>query len=726
MGNNGVTRGVHENARARMRSVLAHDVPASLVVFLIALPLSLGIAIASGAPVMAGLVAAAVGGIVAGALGGSILQVSGPAAGLTVIVADINQQYGWEATCMITVAAGVLQIVFGMLRVARAALAVSPAIVHGMLAGVGIVIALSQLHVILGEEPQSKALDNIIDLPGQIASLHGHAALIGLLTIAVLIGWRWVPAKVRVVPGPLVAVLGATLLAIATGWDVETIALPDDPLGSLSGPALPDGGLQGIVVAIVTVALVGSVESLLSAVAVDRLHDGRRTRMDRELTGQGAANVVSGALGGYPVTGVIVRSSTNVAAGARSRASAILHGVWIVAFVATLAALLERIPLAALAALLVFVGCQMVDRHAVRTLARHGEIAIYAVTLTGVVMLNLIEGVLLGVALAILIALRRLSRMVASVERSGDRWHVMVEGSLTFLSVPRLSRALAEVPRGAQVDLDLNVDFMDHAAFDAIHEWRLSHERTGGRVDIDEIHEAWYGTGEERPSRKSTPSPSSRWFAPWAHRRETVVTPGSQALLTGVQEFHEHLAPSLKPFLRRLAREGQSPSHLFISCADSRLVPSLVTASGPGDLFCMRNVGNLVPPQGGESSVGAAVEFSVNQLAVDTITICGHSQCAACAAIGEGAPLGGSLERWLEHGRASLERSGGATGVELIHANIAQQLDHLRTYDCVREAEDAGRLRLMGLYFDIEIAQVSLLDPGAGAFVPVRAEALVR
>jgi MFS superfamily sulfate permease-like transporter len=174
---------------------MRYDLPSSLVVFLVALPLSLGIAIASDAPVLAGLIAAIVGGIVGGAIGGSPLQVSGPAAGLTVVVADLISEFGWMVACFITVAAGIMQVLLGLSRVARAALAISPVVVHAMLAGIGITIALQQAHVLLGGESKSSAWHNVIGLPAQILGAHRPGLFLGWLVIAIMVAWRWVPAK---------------------------------------------------------------------------------------------------------------------------------------------------------------------------------------------------------------------------------------------------------------------------------------------------------------------------------------------------------------------------------------------------------------------------------------------------------------------------------------------------------------------------------------------------
>ncbi len=467
--------------------MLRHDLPASLVVFLIAIPLSLGIAAASGAPLIAGLVAAVVGGVVAGALGGSVLQVSGPAAGLTVIVAGLVSQFGWPATAAITCAAGLLQLLLGVTRIGRHALSLSPAVVHGMLAGIGLTIAFQQLHVVLGGSPQSSLIKNLAVLPGQIVGHHPPSVLIGVLTVALLLIWPRIP-RARAVPGPLVAVVAVTVLSAVLLLPVDRVALPDDPLRSLIPPALPAGTPLAIMVGVLTVALVASVESLLSAVAVDKLHRGPRSNLDRELVGQGAANAISGALGGMPVTGVIVRSSTNVAAGARSRAAAILHGVWIAGFVLVAGALLEQIPMAALAGVLLVTGVKLIQLAHIKTLRRHDELLVYLVTALGVAVVGLAEGVLAGLLLAIGRVVYRLTRAtVTATERDGV-WTVQLGGSLVFLGVASLVRTLRSVPAGAAVRVHLRIDHLDHAAYEAIEDWRRGHVDRGGSVQLDDAH----------------------------------------------------------------------------------------------------------------------------------------------------------------------------------------------------------------------------------------------
>jgi carbonic anhydrase len=481
---------------------LRHDLPASLVVFLVALPLSLGIANASGAPLTAGLIAAVVGGIVAGSIGGSALQVSGPAAGLTVVVAGLINDLGWPMLCLMTIGAGALQILFGLIRVARNALAVAPVVVHAMLAGIGITIALQQVHVLLGGTSRSSAWQNILTLPSGIRDHELDEMISGGVVIATLLLWSKLPAKVRFIPGPIVAIVAATALVTAAGLPVERINFSGSFVQAIGLPSLPEtapgGGtwvqqFAAIVIGILTIALVASVESLLSAVGVDKLHTGARTNYNGEMIGQGSANVVSGLLGGLPVTGVIVRSSTNVAAGGRTRMSAVLHGVWILLFASLFTNLVELIPKAALAGLLIVIGVQLVKLAHIKVAWRTGNFAVYAITTVCVVFLNLLEGVAIGLAIAIAFLLIRVIRAPIEARPVGTeskQWQVDIDGTLSFLLLPRLTKVLSTLSQGSDVTLNLNADYIDHSVSEAISDWKAAHEATGGMVTIVETSPA--------------------------------------------------------------------------------------------------------------------------------------------------------------------------------------------------------------------------------------------
>ena len=698
----------------RVLRISRNDLAASVVVFLVAVPLSLGIAVASGAPIMAGLIAAVVGAVVAGLLGGSPLQVSGPAAGLTVIVAELVDRFGWEVTGLITVGAGVLQMVFGLTRLARFAQAIPPAVVHGMLAGIGITIALAQLNVVFGGSTKTGALASLLALPGSAAAVSWPALLLGVLVMAVMLAWPRLPARVTLVPGALVAVVLATTVSLATP-DVVRVRLDGTLLDAFALPVLPSGNWFAVVGAMLTVALIASVESLLSAVAVERMRPGLRTDVDRELLGQGAANTVSGLVGGLPVTGVIVRSSANVRAGARTRASAVLHGVWIAVFAIVLVGVIELIPMAALAGLLVVVGLQLVKPADIRSARAQGDLVVYLATVAGVAALNLLEGVLLGLALAgaglVWRALR--VRLRGRADPDGTRT-LVVQGTLSFLSVPRLARELGTVPAGTDVTVRLETDYLDHAAYDHLTAWKVRHEATGGSVRVIEPGESG--------ARPAPDVPLGRRYASWSQWQgaEVAAHEPQQPLLAGLAAYHAETREEVRPRMRELA-DGQSPQTMMITCADSRVLPHMITHSGPGDVFTVQNVGNLV----GADATSAAVAFASDVLRTPVVAVCGHSGCGAMGALLRGgAHQPDELGAWLARGRPALAawrhghpvgraaaRSGYDEVDQLAMVNVAVQLDRLH--------ENGRGLATVGLYLHIPTAEVLVLDDRRRRFVPL-------
>jgi len=711
---------------------LRHDLPASLVVFLVALPLSLGIAIASGAPLMAGLIAAVVGGIVAGSVGGSALQVSGPAAGLTVVVADLIADFGWAMTCIITICAGAIQILFGVIKVARAALGVAPVVVHAMLAGIGVTIVLQQVHVLMGGKSRSSAWENIKALPNGIMNHELNEVIVGGIVIGILLLWPKLPAKIRFIPGALVAIVVATAVAeVAHLEEVDRINLKGDFFKAVGLPHLPataPGGapwmheVSGVAVGIITVALIASVESLLSAVAVDKLHNGPRANFNREMIGQGSANMLSGLLGGLPVTGVIVRSSTNVAAGARTRTSAVLHGVWILLFASLLTGLVELIPKAALAGLLIVIGIQLIKLAHIKLAWRTGNFAIYSITIVCVVFLNLLEGVALGLAVAIFMLLTRLVRAPIEARPYGDgeakNWRIDIDGTLSFLLLPRLTQVLSNVPPGSHVRLTLNADYIDEAVSEAISDWRRSHEATGGVVVIVERSPATlHHAHTSRPKRHYQRPPKDAVSRASQNGEHHDAGP---SILDGVDQYHRNGRDELYPRLAELT-DTPTPTAVFITCADSRILPDVITASGPGELYIVRNVGNLVPADGADRSVDAALDVAFNHLGVTSVVVCGHSSCRAMDALLAGATDQTATGQWLEHAHESLDAfqndhpaRGSADGVseadQLSIVNVVVQMERLAANPILAGAKESGALRIYGMFFDISTAHVYEVD----------------
>ncbi|MEV6427073.1 SulP family inorganic anion transporter [Nocardia sp. NPDC051463] len=700
----------------RLAVIGRHDLPASVVVFLVALPLSLGIAVASGAPVAAGLIAAVVGGVVAGLLGGSAVQVSGPTASLTVVVAESVHQFGWAATCFITVGAGMLQIVFGVSRVARGALAIAPVVVHAMLAGIGVIIALQQVHVLLGGNSLSSSFASLAALPQQLMSVHRGDLAIGVVVIAILIAWKFVPRPMGVVPGPLVAVVVATVLSLVLPTHVERVVLNGSLLDSIGLPAIPSGSWSAIAMTMVTIALIASVESLLSAVAVDKSRPDKPTNFDRELIGQGSANMVSGLLGGLPIAAVIVRSITNAHAGAQTRAATVLHGVWILLFAVALAGLVQQIPKAALAGLLILIGVQLVKLAHIRLARRTGELYVYVATVLGVVFLNLLQGMVIGLLLSFALLLWRVVRVtiIAEPVAGSRRWVVTIDGTCTFLALPKLTAELAKVPAGAEVTIEMTVDFLDHASCQLIADWAAKRESECGIVEFVEIGSARMARAQAGPpERGRSRQVIDEAIGPWRRtgNREDPIAAGIAAYHRG----HAHL---MRPHLDGLRNRPEADS-FFLTCADARIVPNVITNSGPGDLFTVRNVGNLVPAGGSDVSVEAALIYALEKLDVRAVVVCGHSGCGAMEALHREVQTGPGLGDWLAHARPSLDRfrlghpvadaaafAGFGEVDQLGMVNVALQLERLYAHPAVRSGIEERGVAVSGLFFDIATARV--------------------
>ncbi|MEM9186317.1 MAG: SulP family inorganic anion transporter [Planctomycetota bacterium] len=542
------------------------DFPASIIVFLVALPLCMGVAIASGAPPATGLITGIVGGVLVGLIAGSPLQVSGPAAGLFVLVAEVIGDYsegeteeaaltrGLAAMGLAVLGAGFIQFAAGLLRFGNFFRAVSPAVIQGMLSGIGVLILASQFHVMVDDKGPSKELvkqygkgvANLITLPASLklgatpldGSPHHLAAAIGVGTILVLAFWKLIPLKqLTIIPAPVVAVTLASIVAFAF-----SITLPPDELEAMEDRAgipsegrvkitqvqVPDDLTEDIrlptpevvrdllgpslLISALTIALVASAETMLCATAVDQMQTHARTNYDRELTAQGVGNMVCGVLGALPMTGVIVRSSANVDAGGRTRLSTILHGVWLLLFCSALPWVLNYIPMAALAAVLVFTGWKLINFKAIHKLWRvsAAEGTVCLVTLGLVVGVDLLSGVIAGIACTAARLLWTFSRLEVRVEGDPESHRVefQLKGAATFLALPRLTAMLDEVEPETELHVHLeDLTYVDHACLELFVNWEKQHKASGGRlvIDWDDLTATFQNEGAKR-SRKAAPT----------------------------------------------------------------------------------------------------------------------------------------------------------------------------------------------------------------------------
>lgn len=484
---------------------LKKDLPASLVVFLVALPLCLGIAVASGASPFSGIIAGIVGGIVIGSLSGSQLSVSGPAAGLTVIVADAITNLGsFELFLTAVCIAGVLQVVLGYFKAGLLANFFPSSVIKGMLAAIGIILILKQIPHALGynfdyegDESFGEAggHNTFTDIYYAFLDLHPGAVILCVSALVLMLLWDKKIGKInqnlRLIPGALLAVFsGVAVNALfqkfypqlaVTGDSLVTLPTQFREEGLSSLLTLPDfSGFanSGVYIAAVTIALIASIESLLSIEATDRLDPKHRiTPLNRELKAQGVGNLVSGLLGGLPVTAVIVRSSANIVAGAASKYSAILHGVLLVVCVLLIPSILNLIPLASLAAVLLSVGYKLTTPALMRSMVKQGisQYVPFFITILAIVFTDLLKGIAIGSLVGLIfVAFSNLKKTVL-ITRDGNRYLIKLRYNVTFINKAVLREVLSKLPNDSYVILDgTAAGFIDHDIIETMDTFRSS------------------------------------------------------------------------------------------------------------------------------------------------------------------------------------------------------------------------------------------------------------
>jgi len=501
---------------------LKSDLPSSVVVFFVALPLCLGIALASGAPPVSGLIAGIVGGIVVGALSGSPLGVSGPAAGLAVIVANgIEDLDSLEAFFAAVVIAGAIQIALGLAKGGVVGYFFPSSVIKGMLAGIGIVIILKQIPHALGHDndpegdysfsqPASEGGETTIDsLVNMVQDFAPGAIIVSAVAMAILLLWEIVLTKkskvFQIVPGPLVAVAFGILFQYFTKQAGSNLALETshlvqvpvyeklgDVTSTLMHPSLAAFKSQAVWILGITMAVVASLETLLCVEATDKMDPYKRTTpTSRELFAQGCGNVCSGLIGGLPITQVIVRSSANIQSGGKTKMSAIMHGFFLLGAVLTIPVVLNMVPLSALAAVLLVVGYKLAKPATFAAMYRQGwaQFLPFVVTITGIVFIDLLKGIALGMAVAIFVILRSqyINSHFLHIEQSegGEQIRMRLAEEVSFLNKGALIKELNSIPDGANVLIDAsNSVRIDQDALEIVNDFLDSTERRGITVEL--------------------------------------------------------------------------------------------------------------------------------------------------------------------------------------------------------------------------------------------------
>lgn len=491
------------------------DLSASIVVFLVALPLCLGIALGSGAPLFSGIIAGIVGGIVIGSLSGSQLSISGPAAGLTVIVATaILKLQVYEAFLLAVVVAGFFQLIFGFINAGILGDYVPNSVIKGMLAAIGLILILKQFPHLVGYDAdfegdetfaQVNSDNTFSGLLEAVNKIHPLAVVIGVISLLILILWERPFMKkislVKLVPGPLVVVLAGTLIShfSATGYPdyslrkEQLVTLPvADSLNSFIGfftfPDLKYLSNPAVWTSAITIAIVASLETLLGIEAADKLDPLKRvTPTNRELKAQGIGNMVSGLLGGLPLTSVVVRTSANIGAGAKSRLSAILHGMLLLLCVMFIPTILNKIPLSALAAVLIFTGYKLAKISLFKEFFQRGwdQFVPFVVTIGAILMTDLLIGILIGIGVGLFFMIRSNFRSSVFVVNDNNHFLIRLRKDVSFLNKPIVKKSLEDVPANAFVLIDATrADFIDKDIIEEVNNFLVHAHLKNIRVEI--------------------------------------------------------------------------------------------------------------------------------------------------------------------------------------------------------------------------------------------------
>jgi MFS superfamily sulfate permease-like transporter len=485
-----------------------YDAAASIVVFFVAVPLCLGIALASGAPLFSGIIAGIVGGIVVGAISNSQLGVSGPAAGLTVIVLTAIQQLGsFDVFLMAVVLAGFIQIILGLLKAGVIGFYFPSSVIKGMLTAIGIIIILKQIPHAFGYDSDYEGDMSFVQMDGQntfselvymLDAITPGAIVVSMISLAILFLWEAHLTKqhriFRLIQGPLVAVCFGIIYQLVTSayfphWSLSEKHLVPLPVSeSFSGFftqfTSPDFSAilnSKVWTVAVTLAIVASLESLLSVEATDKLDPYKRTtNTNRELIAQGSGNIISGLIGGLPVTQVILRSSANIQSGAKSKLSTIIHGVLLLLCVVLIPHILNMVPLAVLASILLVIGYKLANPSAFQQMARLGwsQFLPFMATVVGVVFTDLLKGIGIGMGVAIIIILRnsyKNSHFLHHEKTSNgtDKLKMTLAEEVVFLNKGRIKKELSEVRDGANVTIDMSRSFhIDYDVLEIIGDFR--------------------------------------------------------------------------------------------------------------------------------------------------------------------------------------------------------------------------------------------------------------
>lgn len=715
-------------------SNLRHDIPAGVVVFLVALPLCLGIALASGAPFFSGLIAGVLGGIVVGILSGSALGVSGPAAGLTVIVLGAINELGFEGFLLAVVIAGIFQVFLGLGKAGIIGYYFPSSVITGMLSGIGIIIFLKQIPHAVGYDRdyegdlsfiQPDDYTTFSELPHILQAISPGAIVIAAVSLAILIVWerpllkthRWL----QWFPGPLIAVTAGILINLLLQQFYPELALKGDHLVRLpianngsdffdlfTFPDFSQWTNAEIYLTALTLAVVGSLETLLCVDAIDKLDPEKRvTPTNRELIAQGVANASSGLIGGLPVTQVIVRSSANLQSGARTKASAVIHGVLLLITVLFIPHILNMMPLASLAAILLIVGYKLAKPELFKRMYRAGSYQFipFAATILGLVFTNLLIGIGIGMAIALFCILLENYKtdLYFREEQKGSKTFIKLSENVSFLNKANILQTLNQLPNHSQVVIDATASrYIDYDVFEIIQNFKTEAERKEITLVLENL--SYYGSIEPVGNALTHTQDTQRNLTP-----ATVL----KILKDGNMRFVHNLKAN-RDLLEQvnITRVGQFPMAIILSCIDSRTSVELIFDQGLGDVFSARIAGNVI-----NDDILGSMEFACKFAGSKLVVVLGHTHCGAIKGACDGVEfdhLTGLLEKIrpaidsvpaidpeeIESQQSAFEQNVAECNVQLVVERIRKESPALETM------ARNGAIDIVGGMYDVETGKV--------------------
>ncbi len=719
-----------------MLSKIKQDLPASIVVFLVALPLCLGVALASGAPLLSGVISGIIGGVVVGFLSQSPTSVSGPAAGLAaVVLASITKLGAFELFLTAVLLSGIFQIIMGLAKGGFIANYIPSNVIKGLLAAIGIILILKQIPHAVGFDrdieddlsfEQSDGENTFSELFNVFQFFSWGAIIISAVSILVMLYWDKTPLKkIKFLPASLVVVVLGVLLNSLFQFSFPNLAIEKEHLvnipsfsGLNSMLKFPDfNGLQipQVWISAFTIAIVASIETLLNLEAVENIDPQKRIASpNRELIAQGTGNLLSGLVGGIPITSVIVRSSVNINAGAKSKMSAILHGLFLLVSLLLLSPMLNKIPLASLAAILILTGYKLAKVTLFQEMFRKGmgQFIPFVATIVAIVFTDLLIGVFIGLTISIFYILKSNYKYPFVLQKEtmhvDETVRIALPNQVSFLNKATIKDTLSQLPNGSKVIIDATQsNYIDNDVMELLNDFKttISVDRKiklnivglKDKYNLEDYIQFVDVLDKEAQQKMS------------ADEILEILKNGNKRFTTGTGsvKYLKHQVNATS--------STQNPFAIVLSCIDSRTTTEHIFDLGLGDIFSIRIAGNIL-----NEDILGSMEFGIHEIGVKLIVVLGHTKCGAITGACNHVQLG-NLTHLLDKVQPAVEQENtikeNRTGSnpefvnKVAELNVHLTLERIRKEsEIIRDMEAAGKIKMVGGMYHVESGEVHFYE----------------